>query len=96
MSKIKPLGEHVLIKRVEAESTTSGGIVLPESAKEKPREGEIIALGDGRDTKSGKRVPFQVKEGDRVIFSSYAGSEIKVDGETFMVMTEDDILAIVT
>ena len=95
MANIKPLGDHVLIKRVEAESQTKGGIVLPESAKEKPREGKVVALGDGRLGKDGKRIPFQVKEGDLVIFSSYAGSEVKVDGEEFLVMEEEDILAII-
>ena len=95
MSKVTPIGEHILVKRLEAETTTAGGIVLPESAKEKPREGKVIALGDGTRLKNGERGSFQVKEGDRVIFTSYAGSEIKVDGETLLVMTEDDILAIV-
>ena len=95
MASIKPLGDHVLVKRVAAEAVTKGGIVLPESAKEKPREGKVIALGDGRLGKDGKRLPFQVKEGDLVIFSSYAGSEVKLDGEEFLVMQEEDILAIV-
>ncbi|MGE0432638.1 MAG: co-chaperone GroES [Planctomycetota bacterium] len=95
MSKVTPIGEHILVKRTEAETTTAGGIVLPDSAKEKPREGKVVSLGDGKRLKNGSRQAFQVKAGDRVIFTSYAGSEIKVDGETLLVMTEDDILAIV-
>ena len=95
MASIKPLGDHILVQRLEAESTTAGGIVLPDSAKEKSRHGKIIALGDGRLMDNGTRVAFQVKEGQTVLFSSYAGSEIKVDGEEYLVMNEDDILAIV-
>jgi chaperonin GroES len=74
---------------------TKGGIVLPDSAKEKPKEGKIIALGDGRLLEDGKRAPFQVKVGDRVLFSSYAGTEIKIEGNEFLIMGEDDILAVV-
>ena len=95
MASIKPLGDHVLVKRLEAESTTKGGIVLPDSAKEKSREGTIVALGDGHRKKDGSLVPFQVKEGQRVIFSSYAGNEVKLDGEEYLVMQEEDILAII-
>jgi chaperonin GroES len=93
--KIKPLGDHILIRRVEAENMTKGGIVLPDSAKEKPREGIVLALGDGRLMESGERAPFQVKAEDRVLFSSYAGTEIKVDGEDLLLVREDEILAIV-
>ena len=95
MAKIKPINDKVLVKRLEAESKTAGGIVLPENAKEKPREGKIIALGSGRIGKDGKRIDFQVKAGDRVIFSSYAGTEVKVSGDEFLILGEDDILAIV-
>ena len=95
MAKIKPINDKVLVKRLEAESTTAGGIVLPDTAKEKPREGKVIALGSGRVGKDGKRIDFQVKEGDRVIFSSYAGTEVKVSGDEFLILGEDDILAIV-
>ena len=95
MAKIKPINDKVLLKRLEAESKTAGGIVLPESAKEKPREGRVIAVGSGRILKGGARADFQVKEGDRVIFSSYAGTEVKVGGEDFLILGEDDILAIV-
>jgi len=92
---VRPLGEKVLIKRVEAEGKTSGGIVLPDTAKEKPKEGKVIAIGDGRILKSGARAKVQVKKGDRVLFSSYGGTEVKIDGEDYLLMSEDDILAVI-
>jgi chaperonin GroES len=92
--KIRPLADKILIKRVEAQTVTTGGIVLPETAKEKPRRGKIIALGDGKLLDSGERAEFEVKVGDEVLFSSYGGTEIKVDGEEMMIMEESDILAI--
>ena len=92
---VRPLGEKVLLKRVEAEGKTAGGIVLPDTAKEKPKEGKVIAIGDGRILKSGERVKFQVKKGDRVLFSSYGGTEVKIDGEEYLWMSEDDILAVI-
>ncbi len=92
---IKPLGEKILVKRLEAEEKTAGGIVLPDSAKEKPKEGKVIALGDGKLLDDGGRAEFQVKKNDRVIFTSYAGTEVTVDGEEYMLMSEDDILAII-
>ncbi|HHT9113110.1 MAG TPA: co-chaperone GroES [Candidatus Wunengus sp. YC65] len=92
---VRPLGEKVLIKRVEAEGKTAGGIVLPDTAKEKPKEGKVIALGDGRILKSGGRAKFQVKKGDRVLFSSYGGTEVRIDGEDYLLMSEDDILAVI-
>lgn len=95
MAKIVPLSEKVIVKRVEAEEKTAGGIVLPDAAKEKPKQGKIISVGEGRLLEDGKRAPFQVKKGNRVLFSSYAGTEVKVDGEELLVMAEDDILAIV-
>jgi len=94
--KIKPLGEKILVKRLEAEEKTKGGIVLPDTAKEKPKEGKVVALGEGKVLDDGSRAPFQVKVGDQVIFSSYAGTEIKVDGEEFMIMSESDILAVIS
>lgn len=93
--KIRPLGEKVLVKRVEAEDKTAGGIVLPDTAKEKPKRGVVQAVGDGKLLDSGKRSALQLKKGDQVLFSSYAGTEIKVDGEEFLIMDEGDILAIV-
>jgi chaperonin GroES len=94
MSQIKPIGDKILIKRLEAEEKTKGGIVLPESAKEKPREGRVIAVGAGKLMDNGQRAPFTVKENDRVIFSSYAGTEVKVGGEEYLILSEDEILAI--
>jgi len=93
--KIKPLGDKVLVKRLKAEEITAGGIVLPDTAKEKPKEGKIIAVGRGRLLKDGSYAPFSVKIGDKVLFTSYAGTEIKLHGEEFLVMNEEDILAVV-
>ena len=93
--KIRPLGQNVLLRRLEAEAKTKGGIILPDTAKEKPREGEVLAIGEGELGKDGKHKDFQVKAGDRVIFSSYAGTEIKVGGEELMILSEDDILGVV-
>ena len=95
MAKLRPLGDKVLVKRLEAESKTKSGIVLPDSAKEKPKRGKILSVGEGRRLDNGERAPLNVKKGDEVIFTSYAGTEIKIDGEELMIMGEDDILAIV-
>jgi len=84
-----------IVKRFDAVEKTAGGIVLPDAAKEKPKEGKIIALGDGKLLDSGNRAKFQVKKGDRVVFTSYAGTEIDIDGEEYLLMSEDDILAII-
>jgi len=95
VGKIKPLNDYVLIRRLEAVSTTKGGIVLPDTAKEKPKEGTVLALGDGALLKDGKRAGFQVKAEDRILFSSYAGTEIHVDGEELLLLREEEILAVV-
>jgi chaperonin GroES len=92
---VVPLNDKILVKRLEAEEKTAGGIVLPDSAKEKPRQGKILSLGEGKRLDTGKRAPFQVKVGDRVLFTSYAGTEVEVNGEEHLIMTEDDILAVV-
>jgi chaperonin GroES len=92
---IRPLNDKLVVKRVEAEEKTKGGIVLPDTAKEKPKEGIVMCVGTGKLLESGERAPFQVKAKDRVIFSSYAGTEIKVDGEEYLIMNEDDVLAVV-
>ncbi len=92
---IRPLGDKVIVKRVEAESTTAGGIVLPDAAKEKPKRGIIMATGNGRLLDDGKRSEMQVKKNDEVIFTSYAGTEIKVDGDEYMIMDESDILGVI-
>src|SRR6201992_1883915 len=94
MAKIRPLGDKILVKRVKAESKTKSGTVLPDSAKEKPKRGKILALGEGKRLDTGERAPFSVKKGDEVIFTSYAGTEIKLDGEELMIMSEEDILAV--
>ena len=93
--KVVPLNDKIVVKRLEAEEKTAGGIVLPDSAREKPKQGKVLSRGDGKRLDSGKRAAFQVKEGDRVLFSSYAGSEVNIDGEEYLIMTEDDILAVV-
>ena len=93
--KVVPLNDKIVVKRLEAEERTAGGIVLPDSAKEKPKQGKVLGVGDGKLLESGKRAPFQVKEGDRVLFTSYAGNEVTVDGEEYLIMSEDDILAVV-
>ncbi|MCJ2166322.1 co-chaperone GroES [Pseudodesulfovibrio sp. S3-i] len=93
--KLKPLNDRVLVKRLEMEEKTAGGIYIPDSAKEKPMKGEVVAAGPGRLDEDGKRVKLTVKKGDLVLFAKYAGTEINVDGEEHLVMREDDILAIV-
>ena len=94
-TNVNPLGDKVLVKRLEAEERTAGGIVLPDTAKEKPKEGKVVALGSGKLLENGKRGGFQVKKGDRILFASYAGTEVKVDGEEYLLMPEEDVLAIV-
>ena len=96
MAKIRPLGDKILIQRLEAEAKTAGGIVLPDTAKEKPKRGKVTAVGQGRLLEDGKRAHLQVKKGDQVLFSSYAGTEITVGTKEMLIMSEDDILAIIT
>jgi len=93
--QVVPLNDKILVERLEAETTTAGGIVLPDTAKEKPRQGKVLSLGEGKRLDNGQRSPFQVKVGDRVLFTSYAGHEIRLEGKDYLVMTEDDILAVV-
>ncbi|WAC08672.1 MAG: co-chaperone GroES [Thermodesulfobacteriota bacterium] len=93
--KIRPLQDRVIVKRVEEEEKTKGGIIIPDTAKEKPQEGQIIAVGPGKVTDDGKKIPMEVKVGDRVLFGKYSGSEIKMDGEEHLIMREDDILGII-
>jgi chaperonin GroES len=94
-TRIRPLNDKLVVKRLEAEERTKGGIVLPDTAKEKPREGRVIAVGEGKLLDSGKRAAVQVKANDRVIFSSYAGTEIKINGEDLLILDESDVLAVV-
>ncbi len=93
--KIRPLHDRILVRRLEEEETTKGGIIIPDSAKEKPMEGEIIAVGKGKKTEDGKVVKLDVKEGDRVLFSKYAGTDVKIDDVEHLIMREDDILGII-
>jgi chaperonin GroES len=95
MAKLRPLGDKILVKRVEAETKTKSGIVLPDSAKEKPRRGKILSIGEGKRLDTGERAPVELKKGEEVIFASYAGTEIKIDGEDLMIMSVDDVLAVV-
>lgn len=94
--KVRPLHDRVIVKRLEEDEKTKGGIIIPDSAKESPAEGEIVAVGPGKKDESGKVWPMDVKKGDKVIFSKYGGTEIKVDGNEFLIMTEDDILGVIT
>jgi chaperonin GroES len=93
--KIEPLGDKIVVRRLDAQEVTAGGIVLPETAKEKPKEGKIISVGPGKVLDSGERSKVQLKKGDRVLFTSYAGTEVEVDGEEYLIMSEDDVLAVV-
>ncbi|MCG6893934.1 MAG: co-chaperone GroES [Desulfobacteraceae bacterium] len=92
--KIKPLNDRVLVTRVEEEQKTAGGIIIPDTAKEKPQEGKVVAVGPGKMNDDGKRTALNVKAGDRILFSKYAGSEIKIDGVEHIFMREDDVLGI--
>jgi chaperonin GroES len=94
-TKIRPINDKLVVKRLEAEEKTKGGILLPDTAKEKPKEGKVIAVGEGKLLEDGKRAELQVKVDDRVIFTSYAGTEIKVDGESYLILDESDVLAVV-
>ena len=93
--KLIPLNDKIVVERLEAEAKTSGGIILPDTAKEKPKQGKVLAVGEGKPLESGKRGALQVKVGDRVLFTSYSGSEVTVEGKEYLIMTEDDILATV-
>ncbi len=92
---VKPLGDRVLVHPIEEKEVKKGGIIIPDTAKEKPQEGEVIALGTGKLDDEGKRIAFTVKQGDKVLISKYGGTEIKVDGENYLIMREDDILGII-
>jgi chaperonin GroES len=92
--KIRPMNDRILVVRVEEEKKTAGGIIIPDTAKEKPQEGKVMAAGPGKMGENGKRIPMELKKGDRVLFSKYAGSEIKIDGVEHIFMREDDILGI--
>ena len=91
---LRPLQDRIIVKRLEEETMTAGGIFIPETAKEKPQKGEIVAVGNGKKTEDGKVIPVDVKNGDKVLFGKYAGTEIKIDGQDYLIMREDDILGI--
>jgi len=94
MAKIRPLHDRVIVKRIEEKEQIRGGIIIPDTAKEKPQEGEVIAVGAGKKLESGERQPVDVKEDDRVLFGKYSGTEIKIDGEEVLILREDEILAV--
>jgi chaperonin GroES len=93
--KIRPLQDRVIVKRLEEEEKTKGGIIIPDSAKEKPQEGKVIAVGKGKMTEDGKLIPLDVKVGDRILFGKYSGTEVKIEGEEHLIMREEDILGII-
>ena len=91
----RPLHDRVLVRRVEAEEKSSGGIIIPDTAKEKPQEGEVIAVGNGKVLENGSKVPLDVKAGDRILFGKYSGTDIKIDGQEFLILREDEVLAVI-
>ncbi|MGB9628975.1 MAG: co-chaperone GroES [Thermodesulfobacteriota bacterium] len=93
--KIRPLQDRVIVKRLEEEEKTKGGIIIPDTAKEKPQEGKVIAVGKGKVTEDGKVIPLDVKVGDRILFAKYAGTEVKIEGEEHLIMREEDILGVI-
>ncbi len=93
--KVKPLQDRLVVKRLEEEEKTKGGIIIPDAAKEKPQEGRVIAVGDGKVLESGQKSPLSVKVGDKILFGKYSGTEIKIDGEEHLILREDDVLAII-
>jgi chaperonin GroES len=95
-TKVRPLGDRIVVRRVEEEEVQRGGIIIPDTAKEKPQQGEVLAVGPGRVTDDGKRLPIEVKVGDRILMGKYAGTEVKLDGEECLILREDDVLAIIS
>jgi chaperonin GroES len=95
-TKVKPLGDRILVRRVEEEEVKSGSIIIPDTAKEKPQQGEVLAVGPGRMNDEGKRIPLEVKAGDRILMGKYAGTEVKLEGEECLILREDDVLAVIS
>jgi chaperonin GroES len=93
--KIRPLQDRILVKRVEEEEKTSGGIIIPDTAKEKPMEGKVVAVGKGKVSEDGKVMPLDVKKGDRILFGKYAGTEVRIEGEEHLIMREEDVLGVI-
>ena len=94
--KIRPLQDRIIVKREDGEETTSGGIIIPDSAKEKPQEGKVIAVGNGKTLDNGTKVPLDVKAGNKILFGKYSGTDIKLDGEEYLILREDEVLAVIT
>ena len=92
---LKPLQDRILVKRMEEETTTKGGIIIPDTAKEKPAEGKVVSVGNGKIGDDGKRIPLEIKKGDRILFGKYSGTEVKIDGEEYLIMSEGDVLGII-
>jgi len=93
--KLRPLQDRILVKRVAEETTTKGGIIIPDTAKEKPAEGKVTAVGNGKVSDDGKRIPLEIKKGDRILFGKYSGTEVKIEGDEYLIMREDDVLGII-
>ena len=93
--KLRPLQDRLLVQRVEEEATTKGGIIIPDTAKEKPAEGKVVAVGNGKLGEDGKRIALEVKKGDRILFGKYSGTEVKISGEEYLIMREEDVLGII-
>jgi chaperonin GroES len=93
--KLRPLQDRIVVKRVAEETTTKGGIIIPDTAKEKPAEGKVVAVGNGKVADDGKRVALEIKTGDRILFGKYSGTEVKIEGEEFLIMREDDVLGVI-
>ncbi|MBI5063511.1 MAG: co-chaperone GroES [Desulfatitalea sp.] len=93
--KLRPLQDRILVQRVQEETTTKGGIIIPDTAKEKPAEGKVIAVGNGKLGDDGKRVPLDIKAGDKILFGKYSGTAVKIEGEEFLIMREDDVLGVI-
>ncbi|MEJ2642341.1 MAG: co-chaperone GroES [Desulfosarcinaceae bacterium] len=93
--KLRPLQDRILVQRVEEETTTKGGIIIPDTAKEKPAEGKVVAVGNGKMGDDGNRIALEIKEGDRILFGKYAGTEVKIEGEEYLIMREDDVLGVI-
>jgi chaperonin GroES len=93
--KLRPLQDRILVQRVEEETTTKGGIIIPDTAKEKPAEGKVVAVGNGKLGDDGQRIAMEIKKGDRILFGKYSGTEVKIEGEEFLIMREDDVLGVI-
>ncbi len=93
--KLRPLQDRLLVQRVEEEAKTKGGIIIPDTAKEKPAEGKVVAVGNGKVGDDGQRIPLEIKAGDRILFGKYSGTEVKIEGEEFLIMREDDVLGVI-